>query len=131
VRGFDTRLGDSNQADPSRPVFVINGQPEEIGGFPEAKEQAPAGGETVYTGTWALGRLAPGRRRTFEWNVTPVRAGPFRISYEVAAGLHGKARAVGEDGRRVTGRLVGRVGDRAPDTRVDSDDGKTVVEGTR
>ena len=130
VRGCDTRLADPDQADPARPVFVINGDPKEIGGYPEAKEQAPAGGETVYSGTWALGRLPPGRRRTFEWRVTAVRAGSFRLSYEVAAGLDGKARAVGPDGGPVRGRFTGRVDDRAPDTRV-ADDGRTVGEGTR
>jgi hypothetical protein len=130
VRGFDTRLKGPDQADPARPVFVINGDPQQIGGYREAKEQAPAGGETVYNGTWALGRLAAGRRKTFTWRVTAVRAGSFRLSYEVAAGLDGKARAVGPDGRRVGGRFVGRIDDRAPDTRV-ADDGRTVVEGTR
>ncbi len=130
VHGFDTRLEDADQADPARPVFAINGQPKQIGGFREAKEQAPAGGETVYNGTWALGRLEPGRRRTFRWNVTAVRAGSFRISYEVAAGLHGKARAVGSGGGRVRGVFLGRVDDRAPDTRV-ADDGRTVVEDER
>ena len=131
VRGFDTRLADPEQADPSRPVFVINGDPQEIGGFPESKEQAPRGGETVYNGTWALGRLGPGERKTFEWKVTAVRAGPFRVSYEVAAGLDGKARAVGADGRRVKGIFIGEVDDRAPDTRVSDADGKTIMEGTR
>ena len=130
VHGFDTRLRDAEQADPARPRFVINGEPKDIGGLPEAKEQAPAGGETVYNGTWALGRLGPGRRRTFEWKVTAVRAGPFRLSFEVAAGLDGKARAVDPEGRRVRGLFVGRVDARAPDTRV-ADDGRTVVEGTR
>ena len=130
VHGFDTRLEDADQADPARPVFVINGDPKEIGGYREAKEQAPAGGETVYNGTWALGRLAPGRRKTFEWKVTAVRAGRFRIAYEVAAGLDGKARAVGVGGGRVRGRFVGRVDDRAPDARV-AEDGRTVVESTR
>ena len=130
VHGFDTRLEDAEQADRARPVFVINGEPKEIGGLPEAKEQAPRGGETVYSGTWALGRLRPGQRKTFRWRVTAVRAGSFRLSYEVAAGLDGKARAVGPDGGRVRGLFSGRVDDRAPDTRV-ADDGRTVVDGTR
>lgn len=130
VHGFDTRLEDLDQADPARPVFVINGKPKQIGGFREAKAQAPAGGETVYNGTWALGPLKPGRRKTFEWNVTAVRAGPFRISYDVAAGLHGKARAVGPDGRRIKGLFIGRVDGRAPRARV-VDDGRTVAEGRR
>ena len=130
VRGFDTRLKDRDQADPARPFFAINGDPKEIGGLREAKELAPPGGGTVYNGTWALGRLGPGRRKTFEWRVTAVRAGSFRISYEVAAGLDGKARAVGPGGRRLKGSVTGRVADRAPDARV-ADDGRTVVEGTR
>ncbi len=130
VRGFETRLEGADQADPSRPVFVINGEPKEIGGFPEAKPQAPAGGETAYNGTWALGRLEPGRRKTFEWNVTAVRAGSFRISYEVAAGLHGKARAVGPGGRPIKGLFIGSVDARAPDARV-AEDGRTVLEATR
>ena len=130
VHGFDTRLEGPDQADPARPVFVVNGRPKEIGALPEAKEQAPAGGETVYKGTWALGRLEPGGRRTFEWSVTAVRAGPFRLSYEVAAGLHGKARAVTPERRPVKGLFIGRVDGRPPDARV-ADDGRTVVEGRR
>jgi len=129
VRGFDTRLEDSAASDPSRPVFVINGKPKEIGTYPEAKEDAPAG-ETAYTGTWALGPLRPGREKTFKWNVTAVRAGPYRISYEVAAGLHGKARAVGVGGKSPKGLFSGTVDDAAPDTRV-GEDGRSVVEGLR
>ena len=129
VRGFDTRLEDSAASDPSRPVFVINGKAKEIGTYPEAKEDAPAG-ETAYTGTWALGPLRPGREKTFKWNVTAVRAGPYRISYEVAAGLHGKARAVGVGGKPPKGLFSGTVDDTAPDTRV-GEDGRSVVEGLR
>ena len=44
VDGFDTKLQDPDLADPSRPVFVINGQPREIGDFAESKELAPEGG---------------------------------------------------------------------------------------
>lgn len=131
LRGFDRRLEDPDQADAARPVFVINGNPKEIGGFREAKERAPAGGETVYKGTWALGRLGPGERKTFAWNVTAVQAGAFRVSYEVSAGLDGKARAVGPDGGRVRGLFIGRIDDRAPDARVSDEDGRTIVEGTR
>jgi hypothetical protein len=48
VDGFDERRDDPDLADPSRPVFVINGVPKEIGGFPESQEAAPAGCETAY-----------------------------------------------------------------------------------
>ncbi|MBA2439305.1 MAG: hypothetical protein H0V50_01370 [Thermoleophilaceae bacterium] len=130
VKGFDTRLENPGLADPGRPVFVINGEPKEIGGYPESKEKAPAGGETAYNGTWALGRLEPGRQKTFRWTVTAVRAGPYRLSYEVAAGLDGKAKAVGTGGRAPKGLLTGTIDGEAPDTRV-GEDGRSIVEGVR
>jgi len=129
VKGFDTRLEDSADADPTRPVFVINGRPEEIGTYAESKEQAPSG-ETAYNGTWTLGPLKPGQEKTFKWNVTAVRAGPYRLSYEVAAGLDGRARAVGASGRPLKGLFSGTVDDRAPDTRI-GEDGHTIVKGVR
>ena len=130
VKGFDERRKNTALADPNRPVFVINGVPKEIGTFPESKEAAPEGGETAYVGTWALGPLEPGERKAFRWNVTAVRAGPFDITYEVAAGLDGRAKAVGAGGKALEGRFVGTISDKAPDTRI-ADDGRTVIEGTR
>lgn len=131
VDGFDTRIRQQGVADPTRPVFVINGRPKSIGTFPETKEDGPAGGETAYVNTWALGRLGPGKTKTFRWNVTAVRPGPYKISYRVAAGLTGKAKAVSVVGNRdVGGTFSGRISDRAPQSRV-ADDGRTVVEGTR
>ena len=129
VKGFDTRLESRGVSDPSRPVFVINGKAKEIGTYPESKEAAPVG-ETAYTGTWTLGPLRPGQQRTFKWDVTAVRAGPFRLSYEVAAGLHGKARAVGVGGKPPKGLFTGTVDPEAPKTRI-AEDGRTVVEGLR
>ncbi len=130
VKGFDERRKNTALADPNRPVFVINGVPKEIGTFPESKDAAPEGGETAYVGTWALGPLKAGEEKTFRWNVTAVRAGSFEITYEVAAGLDGKAKAVGEGGDAPNGRFAGNISDAAPDTRI-ADDGETVVEGVR
>ena len=75
VDGFDTKLENPDLADPSRPVFVINGQPKEIGDFAESKDLAPEGGDTAYVNTWALGPLEAGDEKTFTWSVTAVRAG--------------------------------------------------------
>ena len=131
VNGFDTRIRQQGVADPTRPVFVINGRPKSIGTFPETKEDGPEGGETAYVNTWALGPLGPGKEKTFKWNVTAVRPGPYRITYRVAAGLAGKARAVSVVGDRpVGGSFKGTISDKAPQTRI-ADDGKTVIEGTR
>ena len=131
VKGFDERRKNRELADPNRPVFVINGIPKEIGSFPESKDAAPEGGETAYVGTWALGPLKAGEKKAFRWSVTAVRAGPYKLTYEVAAGLDGKAKAVGQvGGEPPKGTFAGTISDAAPDTRV-ADDGKTVVEGVR
>lgn len=130
VHGFDTRLGNKSLADPKRPVFVINGRPKDIGTFPESKDAAPVGGETAYVDTWALGRLKPGQQKTFRWSVTAVRPGPYRLTYSVAAGLDGKAKAVTAGGTAPRGLFTGKIADTPPDTRV-ADDGHTVVEGLR
>jgi hypothetical protein len=130
LSGFDKRVDNPELADPNRPLFVVNGRPQSIGGFPEAKEAAPAGGETALVNTWALGKVKAGDEKTFKWSVTAVKAGTFHIRYAVAAGLNGKARAVGRDGRIPQGSFSGSVSDTAPQSRV-ADDGHTVVNGTR
>lgn len=130
IKGFDEARENAALADNNRPVFVINGVPKEIGTFPESKEAAPEGGETAYVGTWALGPLKPGEKKTFRWNVTAVRAGSYAVSYEVAAGLDGKAKAVGVGGDFPEGRFAGTISDEAPDSRI-ADDGQTIIDGTR
>jgi hypothetical protein len=131
VDGLTFRKRDPELADPERPQFVINGMPRNIGGFPEAKEAAPLGCDTAYVNTWSCGPLRPGRERIFRWSVTAVKAGPFEVSWRVAAGLDGKARAVSVGGGAAPrGSFAGTVSDEAPEVRV-ADDGTTVVEGTR
>jgi hypothetical protein len=131
VEGFGFRKEEKALADPGRPRFVINGVPREIGGFPDAKEATPAGCDTAYVNTWACGPLRPDAQRTFRWSVTAVRAGSFEVSYRVAAGLDGKARAVSAGGGEApSGSFSGTVVDRPNRTRV-ADDGKTLVTGRR
>jgi hypothetical protein len=131
VNGFGEKSKQEGLADPRRPIFAINGSPKELAGFPESKDAAPKGGETNYVDTWALGPLKSGRSRSFRWSVTAVKAGPYRLRYVVSAGLDGKAKAEDDDGGGTpTGVFVGKISDTAPETRV-SDDGSTVIEGTR
>jgi hypothetical protein len=113
VKSFDRKKEDEDLADPSRPVFVVN--------------RGPQGGETAFVDTYALGPLRAGEEKTFSWNVTAVQAGPYKLDWSVAAGLHGKAKAVDADGRGAPrGTFSGRIDDEPPDTRV-ADDGRTVV----
>jgi hypothetical protein len=130
VSGFDTRVDNPDLADPNRPIFVVNGKPATIGGFPEAKEAAPGGGQTAFVNTWALGKVKAGDEKTFKWTVTAVKAGPFRIKYVVAAGLQGKAKAVAPGGGRPVGSFSGTVSNTPPQSRV-AEDGHTVISGTR
>jgi hypothetical protein len=130
VNGFDERKNNPDLADPNRPVFVINGVPKQIGGFPESKDASPPGCDTAYVNTWACGSLGVGKIKTFKWSVTAVRAGRYKISYSVAAGLNGKAKAVDANGARPVGVFTGTISDTPPQTRV-ADDGHTIVSGTR
>ena len=131
VNGLDERKKDPDLADPTRPVFAINGVQVEIAGFPEAKDASPRGCDTAFVNTWACGPLRPGAQKTFRWSVTAVRAGEFNIHWRVAAGLDGKAKAVAAGGGPAPrGQFSGTISDEAPDVRV-ADDGKTIISGTR
>jgi hypothetical protein len=129
VNGFNYRkTNDPQLADRNRPVFVVDGVPVEIAGFPEAKTATPPGCVSAYVDTWACGPLRPGREKTLRWSVTAVKAGPFKIDWRVNAGLHGNARAVlaGGGDQVPGGTFTGSISDRPPNVRV-ADDGRTVV----
>ena len=126
VNGFARRVDDDDLADPSRPVFVINGRQKRIGDYPEAKEQSPVGCETAYVGTWGCGKLKPGQEKTFRWGVTAVQAGSFKIKWTVAAGLDGKAKAVLAGGERPSGSFSVSVSREPDQSRVDPDTGDVV-----
>jgi hypothetical protein len=131
LHGLNERKNNPDLADASRPVFAINGVQVKIAGFPEAKDAAPRGCDTAYVDTWACGPLKPNRTRTFRWSVTAVRAGDYKITWRVNAGLDGKAKAVAQGGGPApTGTFAGTISNKAPTVRV-ADDGHTIVNGTR
>jgi len=115
VKSFNRREDNPQLADTSRPVFVVN--------------TGPSGGGTANTDTAALGPLAPGQTKTFRWNVTAVHAGPYKIRYEVSAGLFGKARAVDSAGKAPRGQFSGTISNTPPNSRVDFDNGVSVEGG--
>jgi hypothetical protein len=130
VKGLSFRATQPGLSDPERPRFAVNGIQRQIGGFPEAKDASPAGCDTAYVNTWACGPLKPGDETTLVWKVTAVKAGPYEVSWRVAAGLNGKAQAVVTGGGAPTGSFSGSVSRAAPKVRIAAD-GKTVIDETR
>ena len=112
VDSFSRRSEQAGLADANRPVWIV--------------DDGPRGGVTAYTNTWALGRIEPGQTRTFEWKVTPVKAGSFDITYRVAAGLDGKAKAELSGGGRPQGKFEVEVSREPAQARVDPDTGEVV-----
>src|SRR3954447_4413778 len=113
VKSFDQTKNDPTLADPRRPQFIVN--------------TGPAGGDTAYVGTSALGPLEPGKTKTFKWDVTAAVAGKYSLKYAIAAGLNGKARAVLAGGGAPSGEFAGVISNKPPQAKV-ADDGKTVVK---
>jgi hypothetical protein len=112
---FASRSQQAGLADPGRAVWII--------------EDGPRGGDTAYTNTWALGRLAPGQTRRFVWKVTAVQPGTHTVKWQVAAGLNGKAKATLAGNRAPSGSITVDVSDRPAQSRVDPETGEVVREG--
>jgi hypothetical protein len=110
--GFATRSDMEGLADPSRPLWIV--------------DEGPHGGDTAYVSTWALGRLAPGASKSFEWHVTPVVAGSHTLRWHVAAGLNGKAVARTEGGKDAVGTFPVDVSHKPPAVTVDPETGDVV-----
>jgi hypothetical protein len=126
LKGIERAVDNPNLQDPNRPVFVIDGNVAQIGGYQDVKLAAPQGGQTALVDTWTLGKLEPGAKKTFRWRLTAVKPGPFEVSYAVAAGLGGKAKAVGPGDAQPQGSFKGTITAKAPVSRIAAD-GRTVV----
>lgn len=99
---FALASDDARLADKNRPVWIL--------------DRAPAGGESAYTNTWALGPMRPGQTREIEWRLTAVRAGDYTVNYRVSPGLNGKA--VPANGQRTTGSFKVTISDDPVPARV-------------
>ena len=106
---FGEAASDTRLADTAKPVWIL--------------DRPPAGGESAYTNTWALGPLAPGEVKTFTWRLTAVKAGTYTVTYRVAPGLNGKAKVAG--GEHTRGSLQVTISDQPVPARV-GDDGEVI-----
>jgi hypothetical protein len=100
----DTRLADSG-----KPIWIV--------------DSGPAGGDSAYTNTWALGALRPGETKTFEWRLIAVKPGTYTVDYRVAPGLDGKARVA--RGERAKGAFEVTISDEPVPSHV-GDDGNVI-----
>jgi hypothetical protein len=112
---FGQATDDPTLAASARPVWIV--------------DNGPAGGDSAYANTWAVGPLGAGETRTVEWDVTAARAGRYRLTWRVAPSLEGDVTLadgdtegefavtisdepvparVGEDGEVVRGEEAGR-----------------------
>jgi hypothetical protein len=108
-RPFGVVSNDPREANQTRPVWVLEH------GFPQlAGASAPAGAQTANANTFQFGPLAPAESREAIWQLSPVRPGTYTLTYEVAAGLTGRADAVTEDGSVPTGRFLVRISGAPP-----------------
>jgi hypothetical protein len=127
---FQTAIPEDSgdNADPQRPQFVVNKIPTATERVNPPLDPAPLERSSAYVDTFPLGPLAPGRSQTFTWEVSAVKAGPYRLCWRVNAGLYGKAKAVPDaGGAPISGEFKGTVSDKAPKARV-GEDGETVIE---
>jgi hypothetical protein len=94
VGAFSYKLDMPGLASDSRPVWVVDQAPSPPTGCGySCKAGGPGGAVTAYSNTWALGRLARGKSVTFDWHVTAIQPGNYKVAWQVAAGLNGKALA--------------------------------------
>jgi hypothetical protein len=112
VDSFAAKSEQPDLADASRAVWIV--------------DTSPAGGDTAYVNTWALGSLRPGQTRRFVWRVTAVKPGTHTIKWRVAAGLNGKALARADGDRTPQGQFTVDVSDTPSQSRVDPATGQII-----
>jgi hypothetical protein len=139
---FEVVAKQEGLADPNRPVWILEeGYPKCASDAPalnppclrskrftaaELDSAQPAGAQTAAPDTFSFGTLEPGESLTAIWRVTPVQPGRHTVRYRVAAGLHGKARAVTPAGEPVEGEFEVRISRRPPRARV-TGSGRVVI----
>src|SRR4051794_13190913 len=116
VTSFAARSEQAGLADAERPVWVI--------------DASPRGGDTAYTNTWALGRLAPGQTRRCGGRGPAGQAGTHTVKWQGAAGLNGKAKATLAGNRAPAGSVTVDVSSKPAQAHVDPKTGKVVREGS-
>ena len=120
---FGVRDPQPELASADRPVWVLAATYPRFAGSAE-----PGGAETSNPKTFDFGQLEPGETTEVVWKLSAVRAGRFRLVYEVGAGVDGGAEAETAEGVAAGGTFIARIAAATPETEV-LDNGE-VVERT-
>ncbi len=91
-------------ADAAQPVWIV--------------DEGPAGGDSAYANTWAVGPLGKGQTRTVEWKLTAMEAGRYTVAWRLAPSLEGDVQL---SGGRTKGEFVVTIADDPVPARVDAD----------
>jgi hypothetical protein len=105
---FGQGSDDPTLASSARPIWIV--------------DEGPAGGDSAYTNTWAVGPLGAGETRTVTWRVTAARAGRYTVAWRVAPALEGNV-SLAEG--KTDGEFAVRISDEPVPARV-GDDGEVV-----
>jgi hypothetical protein len=101
---FAQTSDDPSLASSARPVWIV--------------DEGPAGGDSAYTNTWAVGPLGKRQTRTIEWKLTAMEAGSYTVAWRLAPALEGDAELA--DGRS-KGEFTVTIADKPVRARVDGD----------
>jgi hypothetical protein len=88
---FASSISGSDVGNPSRPIWIVDRAPGPC--ETSCRAGGPGSAVTAYANTWALGPLAPGQTRVFDWAVTAVSPGRHIVAWVIAAGLDSGTRA--------------------------------------
>ncbi len=103
-QAFGYRDPQKNLSLPDRPVWVLDL------GYPTlAGSDVLGGAGTASPRTFAFGELEPGETAEAVWRLTPVKAGSYRISYEVSPDIYGVGSITDSSGGVPEGQFAVRV----------------------
>ncbi len=72
-------------------------------------DPAPLERSSAFVDTYPLGAARGRAKATFRWDVSAVKAGPYKLCWRVNAGLYGKAKAVASGGSPISGMFEGTI----------------------
>lgn len=122
---FGYRDPASGIAQPDRPIWAL------AQGYPKINgSNKPGGAETAEPKTFDFGPLKPGATTEAVWKLSAVKAGNYRLFYEVGAGLSDETKAETANGAEAGGSFSVQISDVPPEVEV-TDSGEVVEIGKK